>query len=65
MIEIFIESFGAMGRAIAESFPALFDNLFIIDGKVNGYFKVLICGMVISVSIYIFKQIFNKVRIKK
>lgn len=65
MIEIFTSSFGAMGRAIAESFPTLFNNLFIVDGKINGYFKVLTFGMVISISMYIFKQIFKKVRMKR
>lgn len=65
MIDILVQSFREMGVSIAKSFSFMFNNLFILDGKINGYMQILIVGIVISVSAYVFKTIFKKVRMKK
>lgn len=57
MIDIFTNSFGEMCKAIARSFPYLFNNLFINDGHINGYTQILLLGLIVSIFVWIFKSI--------
>lgn len=66
MFEIFTNTFTSITSAIGASFPHLFNNLFILDGKLNGYAKLCVVGVSISVIVWVFNFIFNKTRrIKK
>ena len=65
MIDILVYSFGEMCRAIAQGFPHVINDLFIINGKLNGYAQILIIALSVSLVVWTFKAIYERITLCK
>ena len=65
MIDTLVYSFGETCRAIAQSFPHVVNNLFILNGKLNGYAQILIVTLSVSIVIWLFKVIHERITLCK